>query len=76
VTTFDNATRQFGSTTDNLYFYSETDAPVGVWTDVTGYLMASDITNPALVPVGQNALRHARLPSNARYVQLRYLNWG
>lgn len=76
VTTFDNTARQFGSTSDNLYFYSETDAPVGVWTDVVGYLMASDVTDPALVPVGENALRHARLPSNARYVQLRYLNWG
>lgn len=76
VVPFSNSTRQYGSPSDNLYFYSEANAPVGVWTDVVAYLMAAEATDPDLVPVGQNALRHARLPAEARFARLRYLNWG
>jgi len=73
VTPFIVSTRSWGSPTSNPYFWYG-DVYGGQWRDMVGYVLGCNTTADE-VPQGRNVDRHFRLPPNAKYITVRFLNY-
>lgn len=67
-------TRQWESPTDNPYFWNG-DLYGGNWRDITAYIIGCN-TSESAISNGVNHDRSFKLPSNAKYIRLRFLNYG
>ncbi|PKP29440.1 MAG: hypothetical protein CVU00_15615, partial [Bacteroidetes bacterium HGW-Bacteroidetes-17] len=63
-----------GTANNNFYFVAGV-ASAATWVDYEMYIMPSYIAAKD-VPRGLNSQSHAKVPANAKYLKLRYLNWS
>ena len=73
VTPFDVSTRTWGAATNNPYFWNG-DVYGGNWRDMVAYLVGCN-TSADDIPAGKNVSTHFKLPANAKFVRVRFLNY-
>jgi YD repeat-containing protein len=73
VTLFDANARNWGTATSNPYFWTG-DVYGDNWRDMVAYLIGCNTADGDIL-AGKNVSRHFKLPTNAKYVRVRFLNY-